>query len=183
MENAVGFLFIPAPIWRGSQEGVTPPPPTTTPKLTQLGRGGGEASGPRGWGSRGFTWRSRGDACKRGRQTVQQKQWNPADLLSYSNPWLISQEYLSLLWPVICAAVYLWKIHHLLQPVICALYLWTDTYCISTGDSSPSVDWYLLYLYGRSITFCRLILYLYGRSITFCRLILTASLREIHHLL
>ena len=25
MENAVGFMFIPAPIWRGSQEGVTPP--------------------------------------------------------------------------------------------------------------------------------------------------------------
>ena len=37
MENAAGFLFIPAPIRRGSQDGVNPP---STPKLTQLGWGG-----------------------------------------------------------------------------------------------------------------------------------------------
>ena len=110
-------------------------------------------------------------------------------ILSHSHPWFISQGDLSPLWPVICA-VYLWKTHHLLQTVIAARFitfcgliltvslreihhlLWTGTYCVSTGDSSPSVDWYLLYLYGRFITF-----------ITFCGLVLTVPLREIHHLL
>ena len=64
MENAVGFLLIPAPSWWGSQEGERPflaplPPPFIhTPELTQMGCGrqvdpGGGGAGEAPGGARG----------------------------------------------------------------------------------------------------------------------------------
>ena len=77
MENAVEFLFIPAPIWRGSQEGVIPPP-TSTPKLTQLGRGGGRQVDLGGGGAEdspggagGTPARERDRQCNRNNETQQ----------------------------------------------------------------------------------------------------------------
>ena len=96
MENAGGFLIIPAPSWWGSPEGggVTLPssstPPSPVPELTQMG--GGETSGPKGWGSWRVTWWSKGGRVSSTKVTTESRREFLLSPCSYSKQhWLLQK--------------------------------------------------------------------------------------------